>query len=141
MGSTTSPVHRQWHLSSFCRRWLWSAGNIILKTFKIQDFGGFIAWTSLLSSLPLTVLAFTVDGAEAMLQQVQHASLRSLACVGVYVAVCHLFGVHPVQQDDAQITCEQGDAFATLVPIFGLGSTALVLGERSPYSSRLAPFL
>ncbi|MFO1527436.1 MAG: EamA family transporter [Turneriella sp.] len=119
----------------------WSAGNIILKTFKIQDFGGFIAWTSLLSSLPLTVLAFTVDGAEAMLQQVQHASLRSWLALAFMSLFATYLAFTLFSKMMLKLPASKVMPFATLVPIFGLGSTALVLGERFTIQQQIGAVL
>ncbi len=110
----------------------WSAGNILLKTFRIEDFAGFIAWTSFLSSLPLFALAVSAEGAPQMLQQVQSASLRSwLAIIFMPVFATQvafaLFSKMMLKLPAAKVM-----PFGTLVPVFGLGSNALFLGERMP---------
>lgn len=110
----------------------WSAGNILLKTFRIQDFAGFIAWTSFLSSLPLFVLALSVEGPGQMLQQLQSASLRSWLAVGFMAIFATQLAFSLFSKMMLKLPAGKVMPFGTLVPVFGLGSNALFLGERMP---------
>ncbi len=110
----------------------WSAGNILLKTFRIEDFAGFIAWTSFLSSLPLFVLALSVEGPGQMLQQLQSASLRSWLAVGFMAIFATQLAFSLFSKMMLKLPAGKVMPFGTLVPVFGLGSNALFLGERMP---------
>lgn len=110
----------------------WSAGNILLKTFRIQDFAGFIAWTSFLSSLPLFVLALSVEGSGQMLHQMQSASLRSWLAIAFMSLFATQLAFALFSKMMHKLPAAKVMPFGTLVPVFGLGSNALFLGERLP---------
>lgn len=108
----------------------WSCGNLIIKSFKITDFAGFIAWTSFLSALPLIPLALVVDGPEQIVAQFSNASLKSyLAILFMSVFATHtaftLFSKMMLRLPAARVM-----PFATLVPIVGLASNAIFRGEK-----------
>lgn len=107
----------------------WSFGNVLMKSFRIADFAGFIAWTSFISCIPLTVLALAIDGPQAISSQVSHTSLRSvLALVFMAYLSTHLaftFFSSVMLKFPASTVMP----FATLVPVFGLSSNAFFMGE------------
>lgn len=108
----------------------WSLGNVLVKSFKVSDFAGFIAWTSFISALPLTVLALAVDGPERIVQQVNHASVKSfLALLFMAYLATHLsftlFSKVMLKYPASRVM-----PFATLVPVYGLSSNAFFLHER-----------
>jgi len=110
----------------------WSAGNILLKTFRIEDFAGFIAWTSFLSSMPLFALALSVEGPGQMLNQVQHASWQSWLAVAFMALFATQLAFSLFSKMMLKFPASKVMPFGTLVPVFGLGSNALFLGERMP---------
>lgn len=107
----------------------WSAGNVLLKTFRIADFGGFIAWTSFLSAIPLFALALIVDGPAAMVKQVANATWSSWAALAFMAVFATYLAFTLFSQMMLRWPAGRVMPFATLVPVYGLGSTALFLGE------------
>lgn len=108
----------------------WSFGNVLLKSFKVEDFAGFIAWTSFISALPLLLLALAVDGPGQMLAQINHSSLRSILALlfMAYLATQLAFTLFSKMM--LKYPASRVMPFATLVPVYGLSSNALFLGER-----------
>jgi len=108
----------------------WSFGNVLVKSFKITDFAGFIAWTSFISALPLAALALAIDGPDRIITQVSHSSLRSfLALLFMAYFATHLsftlFSKMMLKYPASKVM-----PFATMVPVYGLSSNALFLRER-----------
>jgi O-acetylserine/cysteine efflux transporter len=110
----------------------WSAGNVLLKTFKISDFAGFIAWTSFISALPLLVISFLVDGSEQIITQIRHASLASWLALAFMAFFATFTAFTLFSKMMLKLPSGKVMPFGTLVPIFGLSSNALFLGERLP---------
>jgi O-acetylserine/cysteine efflux transporter len=110
----------------------WSAGNILLKTFKITDFAGFIAWTSFISAIPLLGISFAVDGPASMLRQIGAASFASWLAIAFMAFFATFTAFTLFSKMMLKLPSGKVMPFGTLVPVFGLGSNALFLGERLP---------
>lgn len=110
----------------------WSAGNILLKTFRIEDFAGFIAWTSLLSSLPLFALAVGTEGYNRIVHDLQNASLRSWLAILFMSLFATQLAFSLFSKMMLKLPAGKVMPFGTLVPVFGLSSNAIFLGERFP---------
>jgi O-acetylserine/cysteine efflux transporter len=108
----------------------WSFGNVLLKSFKVEDFAGFIAWTSFISAIPLLALAVIVDGPGRMVTQVKQSSLGSFLALlfMAYLATQVAFTLFSKMM--LKFPASRVMPFATLVPVYGLSSNALFLGER-----------
>jgi O-acetylserine/cysteine efflux transporter len=108
----------------------WSFGNTLLKSFRIADFAGFIAWTSFISAIPLVALALAVDGPRSIVAQITQASLRSwLSLLFMAYLATHLsftlFSTVMLKFPASRVM-----PFATLVPVYGLASNAFFMNER-----------
>lgn len=108
---------------------MWAAANVIAK--KIGDVGALrlIVWSSLASPLPLIALSLAFEGPEQLLGALRSMSWLSVGAV-VYLA---LLSTHFGYGAWNGLIVTHGAArvapFSMLVPIFGLTSGALVLGE------------
>lgn len=107
----------------------WSAGNLLLKTMKVQDFAGFVAWTSFLSSIPLAAAALAMDTPEKIVHQLVNASLRSWLAIGFMSIFATHIAFTLFSKMLLRLPAHMVMPFATLVPVFGLASTAIFLGE------------
>jgi O-acetylserine/cysteine efflux transporter len=92
----------------------------------------YVVWSSAFAIPPLFALAFAVEGTEAVVAGLRRADMATWAAVAWqswgntlfgYVAWGWLLARHPA----ATIT-----PMALLVPVFGMGASALVLGETLP---------
>ena len=110
----------------------WAAGNLVAKRAGRVDMLGFMVWSSLFAVPPLLLLSLLLEGPQAIAQGLAAAG------PGVWAAVLWqsigntLFGYgvwawllarHPA----ATIT-----PMALLVPVFGMGASAALLGEALP---------
>lgn len=119
----------------------WAGGNQVAKASGTTDMLGFVVWSSAFAVPPLVAAALLVEGAAPIVEAVQRAGPGVWAAV-VWQAVGNtLFGYaawgwllarHPA----ATITPS-----AMLVPVFGMGTSALLLGEPLPGWKLLAAAL
>lgn len=110
----------------------WSVGNVIAKRAAGEheaDMFALVVWSSLVPPLPLAALSYAFEGGAAAWHAVISASALSWGCVlflawgatltgfGVWAGLMHRYPT-------ALIT-----PFALLIPVAGLASGALLLGE------------
>ncbi len=110
----------------------WAGGNAFSKAAGKVNMLAYVVWASLFSVPPLLVLALIFEGPQAMIQGVRTADTATWAAVlwqsvgntlFGYAAWGWLLSRHPA----AVIT-----PMAMLVPVFGMGASALWLGESLP---------
>ncbi|WP_332763797.1 EamA family transporter [Phenylobacterium sp.] len=110
----------------------WAGGNAFSKAAGQVNMLSYVVWASLFSLPPLLILALVFEGPAAMIQGVQAADAATWGAViwqsvgntlFGYAAWGWLLSRHPA----ATIT-----PMAMLVPVFGMGASALWLGESLP---------
>lgn len=110
----------------------WAGGNAFSKAAGKVNMLAYVVWASLFSVPPLLVLALIFEGPQAMIQGVRAADTATWAAVlwqsvgntlFGYAAWGWLLSRHPA----AVIT-----PMAMLVPVFGMGASAIWLGESLP---------
>lgn len=108
----------------------WGLSNIAMKVARPPNMMALIVWVSLVPPLPLLALSWWLEGPEAM-----SAALMSIDLVGAgalaYVAIVATvvgFGLwgYLLRTYSATLVAP----FSLLVPIFGMSSAALFLGEE-----------
>ena len=110
----------------------WSGGNVVVKRSGEVNMLAYVVWASAFAVPPLFALSFVVEGWPAMRAGVENATLGTWGAVLWQSAGNTMFGYgiwgwllarHPA----ATIT-----PTALLVPVFGIGASALLLGEGLP---------
>jgi O-acetylserine/cysteine efflux transporter len=110
----------------------WAAGNIVSRRAGRVNMLAYVVWASLFSVPPLLLLALLVEGPARMLDGLQHAGAATWAAVLWQSVGNTLFGYaawgwlllrHPA----ATIV-----PWALLVPVFGMATSSLWLGEPLP---------
>lgn len=112
-----------------CSAFCWGSGTVIAKSIgrinmvSLVVWGGFIAWP------PLLLLSCLLEGPAAVFDTLRHLSWVSIGAVGyiAYFSTVFAFGMwnwlvsrYPL----AMLT-----PFTFLIPLFGLASSVLILGE------------
>ncbi|TBW35973.1 O-acetylserine/cysteine exporter [Siculibacillus lacustris] len=107
----------------------WGVANLITKRAGRIDMLAFVVWSSLAAPLPLFALSWVLEGPTAIVAALTHptvAAVGSLAFLSYLATIVGfglwsaLLGRHPA----ATVA-----PFSLLVPVFGMSSTWLFLGE------------
>ncbi|HET6970895.1 MAG TPA: EamA family transporter [Phenylobacterium sp.] len=107
----------------------WAAGNIAVKAAAPANMLAYVVWASVFSAPPLFALALITEGWPAMSHAVTHAGAGAWAAlfwqsfgntIFGYTAWGWLLARHPA----ATVA-----PLALMVPVFGMGASAILLGE------------
>ncbi len=110
----------------------WAIGNIIAKHgagAHAPDMFALVVWSSLVPPLPLAALSYALEGGPAVAQTVAHASAIVWACLLVMAYGATLFGFGSWNALLHRYPTTLISPFALLIPVSGLASGALFLGE------------
>lgn len=116
----------------------WAGGNVTARAAGPVNMLGYVVWASLFSIPPLAIMALALEGWPAISAGIMAADLATWAAVLWQSVGNTMFGFacwgwllarHPA----ATIT-----PMALLVPVFGMGASALLLGEGLPAWKLLA---
>ena len=110
----------------------WACANMVAKAAGRVDMLGFMVWTSLFAVPPLFALSYWLEGPQLMLLSVQQASLGVWASVLWQAVGNTLFGYGAWNWLLARHPAATVTPLAMLVPVFGIGASALSLGEPLP---------
>ena len=110
----------------------WAVGNIVAKraaTRHAPDMFALVVWSSLVPPLPLFAVSYLLEGGSSMLDAIAHASLLTWGCIlfMAYGATC--FGFASWARLMHRYPTALVSPFALLIPVSGLASGALFLGE------------
>jgi O-acetylserine/cysteine efflux transporter len=110
----------------------WAAGNVIAKRAAgahEPDMFALVVWSSLLPPLPLALLSYLFEGGAAAWEAVANAGLVTWACVLFMAWAATLFGFASWAQLLHRYPTSLVSPFALLIPVSGLASGAVFLGE------------
>ena len=123
--------------AAFC----WSLGNMVQRRVGKVDVLGFIVWSSLFAILPLFALAFLFEGTTAITTALAAATPTVWAAVLWQSVGNTMFGYGAWGWLLARYPAGTVAPMALLIPVFGMGSAALFLGEPLPPWKLLAAAL
>lgn len=110
----------------------WAGGNIIARRSGKVNMLGYVVWASLFSAPPLLALSWVFEGGPAMLEGVRQADFATW-CTILWQSVGNtLFGYAAWAWLLARNPAATISPMALLVPVFGMGASALWLGEPLP---------
>jgi O-acetylserine/cysteine efflux transporter len=110
----------------------WAGGNLVSRAAGRINMVAYVVWSSLFAVPPLFALSLSVEGWSALQAGVQQADLSAWAAV-VWQAVGNsLFGYAAWGWLLARYSAATITPMALLVPLFGMGGSALWLGEPLP---------
>ena len=115
----------------------WAGANMVVKR-AVKEAGapinmvGFMVWSSIFAVPPLAAMALALEGWGAAGQAIAHASIGAWAAVFWQAVGNTLFGYAAwswlLTRYDAAVIAP----YALLIPIFGMGASAMLLGEPMP---------
>jgi O-acetylserine/cysteine efflux transporter len=110
----------------------WAAGNTVAQRAGKVPILGFMVWSSLFAVPPLLVLSLLREGPAAMAQGLTHAGWGTWGAVLWQSLGNTLFGYGAWAWLMARYPAATVSPMALLVPVFGMGASALLLAEALP---------
>ncbi|MDO9425457.1 MAG: EamA family transporter [Methylobacterium sp.] len=110
----------------------WAGGNMVARASGVRDMLAYVIWGSLFSAPPLLALSLALEGWDAIRDGVMRADAATWAAV-VWQSVGNaLFGYAAWGWLLARHPAALVTPMALLVPVFGMGASAVWLGEPLP---------
>ncbi len=110
----------------------WAGGNTVAQRAGKVPILGFMVWSSLFAVPPLLVLSLLLEGPVAMAQGLTRAGWGTWAAVLWQSVGNTLFGYGAWAWLMARYPAATVSPMALLVPVFGMGASALLLAEALP---------
>lgn len=110
----------------------WSLANLVVKSLGPVNMLHFMVWSSLFAVPPLFALSWFIEGPELMRSAVEQASGLVWASVLWQAVGNTLFGYGVWNWLLARHPAATVTPLALLIPVFGMGASALSLGESLP---------
>lgn len=110
----------------------WACANLLTQKAGRIDMLAYVVWSSAFAVPPLLVLALLIDGPQAMAAGVAASDLGTWAAVLWQSVGNTLFGYGAWSWLLARHPAGRIVPMALLVPVFGMGSASLLLGEPLP---------
>jgi O-acetylserine/cysteine efflux transporter len=111
----------------------WAVGNVMAKRMmhgRDDEMLGLVVWSSLVPPLPLFAVSWLFEGGPAALHAVVDMSARTLGCILLLAYGATLFGYVSWNRLLHRYPTPLVSPFGLLIPVSGLASGALFLGER-----------
>jgi O-acetylserine/cysteine efflux transporter len=108
----------------------WAVANLLMKRASAAEPLALMVWISLIPPLPLLVLSLLADGPDAVGHALAHLDLASIGAIAYIAFLSTLGGFAAWSWLMRAYPAGQVASFALLVPPFGLGFGALLLGEH-----------
>lgn len=110
----------------------WAGANIVARSVGRVNMLGFMVWTSVFAAPPLFVLSLVLEGPAQIAASLGDASASAWAAVAWQSIGNTLFGYGAWNWLLARHPAATVTPSALLVPVFGMGASAIALGEAMP---------
>jgi O-acetylserine/cysteine efflux transporter len=107
----------------------WGLSNVLTRKASPPDALSWMVWVSLIPPLPLLALSFLFEGPSADLAALRAIDLTGLATIGYVAWISTIFGFGAWGFLLRRYPASTVAPFSLLVPVFGMSSAALLLGE------------
>jgi len=107
----------------------WAGGNVVQRSTPAANMVAYVVWASLFSAPPLFLLSLIFEGWPAMRDGLAGADLATWAAVASQAFANTLFGYAAWGWLLARYPAATVAPMSLLVPIFGMATSAAVLGE------------
>jgi O-acetylserine/cysteine efflux transporter len=107
----------------------WSIANIIVKKSGVKEIFSFLIWSSLISPIPLFILAYLTEGQNVFVDFVDHMDNKTIFSILFQVYPTTLFGYWIWNLLLKKYPASSVAPLSLLVPIFGLLGSYLIFDE------------
>lgn len=111
----------------------WAGGNLVVKKAKPADMISFIVWSSIFAIFPLAAMSFVFVGAEAIIDAVANLSLTGWGVVVWQALGNSIIGYGLWNMLLNRYPASTVTPWALMIPVFGMSSSSLFLGETMPW--------
>ncbi|VXC19792.1 EamA family transporter [Pseudomonas sp. 8O] len=109
---------------------MWALGNVVTRKLGKVNLVGLVVWGSLIPPLPFLALSLWLEGPELIGQSLRTLSLDSLLVLAYLAFGATILGYGLWSRLLSRYPASQVAPFSLLVPVVGISSSALLLGER-----------
>jgi O-acetylserine/cysteine efflux transporter len=114
---------------TLCAAVSWALGNIVTKKVGNVDLVGLVVWGSLIPPLPFLALSYALEGPQRIAEALAGIGALSIFAVVYLAFIATLLGYSLWSRLLSRYPASQVAPFSLLVPIVGLASASLLLGE------------
>lgn len=119
----------------------WACGNLLAKRMGKVNMFALVIWGSLVVPIPLFVLALLVEGPERIVESLSHLRWSSIGAIAYLVYPTTLLGFAVWNRLLGLYPAASVAPLTLLVPVFGMASSVVVLGEELQAWKVMAFFL
>lgn len=117
-------------LLTLCGGAMWGMGNIITRRFGQVDLVALVIWGGLIPPLPFLALSWWLEGPQAISHALLNISWASVLALIYLAFIATMLGYSLWSTLLSRHPAGKVAPFSLLVPVIGLSSSALLLGER-----------
>jgi O-acetylserine/cysteine efflux transporter len=117
-------------LLTLCAASMWAMGNIITRRFGNVNLIGLVVWGALIPPLPFLALSVWLDGQQRIVEALLNIHLSSILSLAYLAFIATMLGYGLWSTLLSRYPTGKVAPFSLLVPVIGLSSSALLLGER-----------
>ncbi|ERI51987.1 membrane protein, partial [Pseudomonas sp. EGD-AK9] len=109
---------------------MWALGNIVTRKLGRVNLVGLVVWGSLVPPLPFLGLSLWLEGPAAIESALRGFGVEALLVLAYLAFAATILGYGLWSRLLSRYPASQVAPFSLLVPVVGIGSAALLLGER-----------
>ncbi|WP_296270887.1 EamA family transporter [Pseudomonas sp. UBA6323] len=109
---------------------MWALGNVVTRKLGKVNLVGLVVWGSLVPPLPFLALSLWLEGPELISQSLRNLNLDSMLVLAYLAFGATILGYGLWSRLLSRYPASQVAPFSLLVPVVGISSSALLLGER-----------
>ncbi|WP_433884721.1 EamA family transporter [Pseudomonas vranovensis] len=117
-------------LLTLCAAAMWAMGNIITRRFGNIDLVALVIWGGLVPPLPFLALSWWLEGPERIESSLRGIGWSSVLALAYLAFIATMLGYSLWSHLLSRYPAGKVAPFSLLVPVVGLSSSALLLGER-----------
>lgn len=107
----------------------WAMANLFMKQASQVDMLSLMVWVSLIPPVPLIMMSLVFEGVDANVQAFAQIGLTEIGAIFYLAYLATLFGFGGWAMLIARYGASRVAPFSLLVPVFGMASSAVLLGE------------
>jgi O-acetylserine/cysteine efflux transporter len=117
-------------LLTLCAGAMWGVGNVLTKRLGKVNLVGLVVWGALIPPLPFLALSLWLEGPELIVHSLSTIGPKSILAVVYLAFIASMLGYSLWSRLLSRHPAGKVAPFSLLVPVIGIASSAVMLGER-----------